>query len=79
MMAEYKLYLSKVCMPAGLVDHPDTSYYRCHVQVTGASRITWPRVFIGGKLIGGCDDTTHLQKQGKLAGLIETAKGSSKL
>lgn len=46
-------------------------------EVTGASRITWPRVFIGGKLVGGCDDTTALQKNGQLQKLITQARNPS--
>eukprot|EP01083_Nonionella_stella_P069897 186607_1 len=46
-------------------------------EVTGASRITWPRVFIGGKCVGGCDDTTNLQQNGQLEKLINAAKEST--
>ena len=46
-------------------------------ELTGASRITWPRVFIGGKLVGGCDDTTRLQQNGQLDQLINNAKKAS--
>merc|ERR1719474_757969 len=53
------------------------SQYKSYLsEVTGASKITWPRVFIGGKLIGGCDDTTKLHKHGKLEQLIESAKST---
>ena len=41
-------------------------------QLTGASSV--PRVFIGGKSIGGCDDTEKLEKQNKLKPLIEAAE-----
>eukprot|EP01084_Bolivina_argentea_P285009 488636_1 len=45
-------------------------------QITGSSRITWPRVFIGGKCVGGCDDITRLQQTGILGDLITAAKKS---
>ncbi|GFQ07723.1 glutaredoxin, partial [Phtheirospermum japonicum] len=35
---------------------------------------TVPNVFIGGKHIGGCDDTTNLHNQGKLNALLTEAK-----
>eukprot|EP01083_Nonionella_stella_P129251 392114_1 len=44
------------------------AYYK---TLTGASSV--PRVFIGGKFIGGCDDTTGLDQAGKLKPLIEAA------
>ena len=40
-------------------------------QMTGARSV--PRVFIGGKCIGGGDDTERLQKDGKLKELLEQA------
>ena len=46
-------------------------------EVTGASRITWPRVFIGGKCVGGCDDTTSLKNSGKLEQMISEAQENS--
>merc|ERR1712228_256024 len=46
-------------------------------EVTGASKITWPRVFIGGKCVGGCDDTTKLKQNRQLEKLIEDAKNQT--
>ena len=43
-------------------------------QVTGLTRILWPRLFIGGKCVGGSDDTTILDKSGELDKLINDAK-----
>ena len=40
-------------------------------DITGARSV--PRVFIGGKSIGGCDDTTALAKSGKLTALVQAA------
>ena len=40
-------------------------------QMTGARSV--PRVFIGGKCIGGGDDTERLSKDGKLKELLEQA------
>ena len=37
-------------------------------KITGASSV--PRVFINGKILGGCDDTVALNKKGKLKSLI---------
>jgi len=34
---------------------------------------TVPQVFIGGKFVGGCDDTYSLHQQGKLKSLLESA------
>ena len=51
------------------------SEYKAYLSVvTGASRITWPRVFIGAQCIGGCDDTTKLKNNGQLDKLINDAK-----
>jgi len=38
-------------------------------QLTGASSV--PRVFIGGKCIGGGDDTEAMDKMGQLKPLLE--------
>eukprot|EP01116_Phalansterium_solitarium_P010696 TRINITY_DN25813_c0_g1_i1.p2 TRINITY_DN25813_c0_g1~~TRINITY_DN25813_c0_g1_i1.p2 ORF type:complete len:146 (-),score=36.99 TRINITY_DN25813_c0_g1_i1:113-550(-) len=40
-------------------------------RVTGASTV--PRVFIGGKSIGGYDDTSRLHKQGQLLPRLQEA------
>jgi len=37
-----------------------------------AGRHTVPQVFIGGKLIGGCDDLFALDEQGKLDPLLQS-------
>jgi len=37
-------------------------------MISGSATV--PQVFIGGKLVGGCDDTLRLDTEGKLAGLI---------
>lgn len=56
-------------------DNKTMPEYKAYLaEVTGVSRITWPRVFIGGKCVGGCDDTERLQKNGRLDQLINDAK-----
>ena len=45
-------------------------------DITGARSV--PRVFIGGKSIGGCDDTTALSKSGQLSALAQAAMESFK-
>ena len=40
-------------------------------QITGGSSV--PRVFIGGKFIGGCDDTEAKNNKGELKQLIDAA------
>ena len=45
-------------------------------QVTGASSV--PRVWIGGELVGGCDDTKALEAKGELKGKIEAAIAAQK-
>lgn len=42
-------------------------------QITGARTV--PRVFIGGKSVGGCDNTVQLLEQGKLLDLVKSAGG----
>ena len=44
-------------------------------QITGGRTV--PRVFIGGKSVGGCDDTVRLVEQNKLTELVQTAIASS--
>jgi len=46
------------------------------MQITGARTV--PRVFIGGKCIGGGSDTQALQKQGKLVPLLREAGATFK-
>uniref|UniRef100_A0A1I7VN93 Glutaredoxin domain-containing protein n=1 Tax=Loa loa TaxID=7209 RepID=A0A1I7VN93_LOALO len=41
------------------------------LQLTGARSV--PRVFIGGKCIGGCDDTIAAQRDGRLEKLLKEA------
>ena len=41
-------------------------------ELTGARSV--PRVFIGGKFIGGCDDTKALHSAGKLQSLVDSAQ-----
>ncbi|VBB32303.1 unnamed protein product [Acanthocheilonema viteae] len=41
------------------------------LQITGARSV--PRVFIGGKCIGGCDDTIAAQKDGRLEKMLKEA------
>uniref|UniRef100_A0A2K6VXG3 Glutaredoxin domain-containing protein n=1 Tax=Onchocerca volvulus TaxID=6282 RepID=A0A2K6VXG3_ONCVO len=41
------------------------------LQITGARSV--PRVFIGGKCIGGCDDTMSAQRDGRLDKLLKEA------
>jgi len=45
-------------------------------QVLGTitGQTTVPSVWVGGKFIGGCDDTTKLHKQGKLVPALTEAK-----
>ncbi|CAH1797886.1 unnamed protein product [Owenia fusiformis] len=38
-------------------------------KITGASSV--PRVFINGKSVGGCDETTALDKSGKLSAMLK--------
>ena len=40
-------------------------------QLTGGRSV--PRVFIGGKFIGGGDETEAAHKSGKLQGMLESA------
>jgi len=47
------------------------SYQESLHKLTGARSV--PRVFIGGKCIGGGDDTEKLDKSGELKGLLEGA------
>jgi glutaredoxin 3 len=42
-------------------------------ELTGARTV--PRVFVGGKSIGGCDDTTALLQKGELMRMVEAAGG----
>lgn len=39
--------------------------------ITGASTV--PRVFVGGKSVGGCDETMRAERTGQLRGLLEQA------
>ena len=56
-------------------DNKTMPEYKAYLsEITGVSKITWPRVFIGGICIGGCDDTEGLQKNGQLHQLIKDAK-----
>lgn len=49
--------------------------YKAYLSlITGATRITWPRTFIGGKCVGGSDDVTILLRNGELDKLIKDAK-----
>ena len=48
--------------------NPIQDYFK---ELTGARSV--PRVFIGGKSIGGCDDTKALASAGKLEALIKNA------
>jgi len=45
-------------------------------QITGASTV--PRVFIGGKCVGGGSDVSALKKQNKLVALLQGAGASFK-
>ena len=40
-------------------------------SITGIRTV--PQVFIGGKIIGGCDDTLAQEASGALAGMIDEA------
>jgi len=44
-------------------------------EITGARSV--PRVFVGGKFIGGGSETEALHKSGKLAPMIDAAKQQS--
>eukprot|EP00887_Chlorella_sp_A99_P002819 scaffold6.g2819.t1 len=46
-------------------------------QVTGRSTV--PQVFVGGKHVGGCDDTLAAKASGKLKQLLQEAGVSSNL
>lgn len=48
---------------------------RALAQLTGASTV--PRVFVGGRCIGGGDDTVRLQKSGELARLLAEERRST--
>ena len=49
---------------------PDCSEIQSYLrEITGASSV--PRVFIGGKCIGGGDDTEALDRTGQLRPLLE--------
>ena len=55
-------------------NRPDMSEVQDYLfTLTGARTV--PRVFIGGKGIGGCDDTVKLVEQGKLIELVKAAGG----
>ncbi|CAK0805183.1 unnamed protein product [Prorocentrum cordatum] len=45
---------------------------RALAQLTGASTV--PRVFVGGRCIGGGDDTVRMQKSGELARLLDEVR-----
>uniref|UniRef100_A0A0R3S1R6 Glutaredoxin domain-containing protein n=1 Tax=Elaeophora elaphi TaxID=1147741 RepID=A0A0R3S1R6_9BILA len=45
------------------------------LQITGARSV--PRVFIGGKCIGGCDDTIAAQKDGRLEKMLKDVGATS--
>jgi glutaredoxin 3 len=51
---------------------PETTEIQDYLQqLTGARTV--PRVFIGGKFVGGADDTVQLHKDGKLRPMLEQA------
>ncbi len=53
---------------------PDMNEIQDYLQeITGARTV--PRVFIGGKSIGGCDNTVQLLEEGKLHDLVKAAGG----
>jgi len=50
---------------------PDCSAIQAYCkEITGASSV--PRIFIGGKSIGGCDDLTKLKNSGQLDTLLSS-------
>ena len=50
--------------------HPSTNPSQAYLgQLTGATSV--PRVFVGGKCIGGGDDTAAAEASGSLAGLLK--------
>jgi len=53
-----------------LEDRPDVDAIQAVLgDLTGATTV--PRVFIGGKFVGGGDDTAAMQAAGKLRGMLE--------
>ena len=48
------------------------AYQEALAAITGGSTV--PRVFIGGKFIGGGDDTARLHQSGELSRLLTAAK-----
>jgi glutaredoxin 3 len=50
---------------------PDGSAIQSALSFTGATSV--PRVFVGGKFIGGGDDTAALAASGKLKDLVKAA------
>ena len=55
-----------------LEKRPDCSEIQSYLkQLTGASSV--PRVFIGGRCIGGGDDTEALEKRGQLKDLLASS------
>ena len=40
-------------------------------KLTGASSV--PRVFVGGRSVGGCDDTVAAQRSGQLTEMLQSA------
>jgi len=50
-----------------------SSYYYCYYRNDPPGRRTVPNVFVGGKTIGGGDDTKALSDAGKLSKLLKEA------
>lgn len=66
-------YTSSVC--AVMIDHSSfmNEIQNTFQNKTGARSV--PRIFIGGKFVGGCDDILRLDEQNKLQQLIKKAEG----
>ncbi|CAI2385515.1 unnamed protein product [Moneuplotes crassus] len=52
--------------------HPEASQIASDLRVA-AGRTSVPQVFIGGELVGGCDDTLAAMSDGSLKTLLDAA------
>lgn len=53
--------------PSGSVSHQRGPHMRC-VRLQGVHTV--PRIFIGGRCIGGSDELAQLEASGQLAGML---------
>ena len=73
---EYYPKVVELDAPAGAGTPEEIDALQDHfLQTTGESTV--PRIFIGGKSIGGCNELEELAQDGKLEELMETALGKA--